>query len=590
MTRLLDPNGQPIAPEVIAKLREAEAGPTVTGVRPVISGSPADGLTPRRLAAIHRAAAEGDTMAAMELAEDIEERDLHYSGVLGTRRRQVAQLPIAVEAASDDAEHVQHADFVREWIKEGILEDALFDMLDAIGKGFSVHEIEWEVTPAGILPAALHYRMPRWFEVSRHDGETVMLRDLVTAMADPAPPGTGFAGGLYIPQAGLVPLTPHKYVVHKARAKSGILPRAGLARVAGWAWMYKAFTMRDWAVFVQNFGMPIRIGKYGPEASPDDRRVLWRAVSNIAGDCAAIIPRSMEIEFVSVEAKGASTEVYERRADFLDRQVSKAVLGQTQTTDATTGGHAAGRTHRLVQEDIERSDARGLSVTVSRQIAARIVAFNFPGYVSKGGRRFPRVVIGRPDELPLHEIVTAMQWLGPQGLTVEASELRDRMGFSEPEPGVDVVGGAPPPPPVPSVDPAHIAHSGEDPRNPGPGEPHPGQPHPGQPQPGKASQAPATLHSMMAALRPRTVQPATVDPELLDRLQQRVELDAQGALTGLTDQVRAAIEEAADLADLQARLDVLQLDPTAFAAAMQRGIAIAHLVGQAALLDELRNA
>ncbi len=54
--------------------------------------------------------------------------------------------------------------------------------------------------------------------------------------------------------------------------------------------------------------------------------------------------------------------------------------------------------------------------------------------------------------------------------------------------------------------------------------------------------------------------------------------------------MRAAIDGAEDMADLVKRLDALQLDPTAFAQAMQRGLAIAHLVGQAALLDELRGA
>ena len=39
--------------------------------------------------------------------------------------------------------------------------------------------------------------------------------------------------------------------------------------------------------------------------------------------------------------------------------------------------------------------------------------------------------------------------------------------------------------------------------------------------------------------------------------------------------------------DLKDRLDKLQLDPKAFAAAMGRGIALGHLAGRAALLDDL---
>lgn len=84
MAQLLDQFGNPIPASEIRRLREPVAVPTLAGVRPVFAGHPAEGLTPARLAAIHRAAAQGDALAYLELAEDIEERDLHYAAVLGT--------------------------------------------------------------------------------------------------------------------------------------------------------------------------------------------------------------------------------------------------------------------------------------------------------------------------------------------------------------------------------------------------------------------------------------------------------------------------------------------------------------------------
>lgn len=574
MAGLIDQFGNSIAPAEIARLREMRAGPTLAGVRPVVSGSPAEGMTPARLAAIHRMAVEGNSLAYMELAEDIEERDLHYAAVLGTRKRQVAQLPIQVEAASDDAEHVRHADFVREWIKTGVLEAALFDMLDAVGKGFSVHEIEWDVRPGAILPRELVYRSPRWFEVSRADGETVLLRDLASA-SNPAALLGGLArqqpaAGLLAGQVGLEPLMPHKFVVHRHKAKSGMLVRSGLARLASWAWMAKAFTLRDWAVFAQNYGAPIRVGRYGPDASAADRDVLWEAVANIAGDCAAIIPKSMEIEFQEVGNLAAGSDLYHQRADWLDQQVSKAVLGQTTTTDAISGGHAVSQEHRLVQEDIERADARLLSGTVTRQLAALIVAFNFPGATA-----CPKVRIGRPDELPIKEVVNALQWLGPQGLTVETSEIRDRLGFSEPEPDADVVGGKPPPPPPPSptMQPGHVIRTAEDARGPGPAPK------------GQQTAAQASLPALLA--RHTRLAASQVDPELIDAMTVRLARDAQGAMAGLTDEVRAVIDRAESLEALAAGLEGLKLDTAAFTQAMGRGLAVAHLAGQAALLDEL---
>jgi len=535
---LLDQYGNPILPADVRAMREVRAGATITGIRQPISGHPAEGMTPARLAMIHRAAAAGDSLRYMELAEDIEERDLHYAGVLGTRKRQVSQLPITVEAASDDPVHIEHADFLRDWIENGDLEAALFDMLDGIGKGYSVLEIVWDTQPSHFLPEKLIYRPQRWYEVEREDLETICLREA----------------------ASLVPLAAHKFVVHKHPAKSGLVLRSGIARLASWAWMYKAFTLRDWAVFTQNFGQPIRIGKYGTDAQPADIDTLWRAVANIAGDCAAIIPKTMEIEFQEVKSLGATTENYERRANWLDQQVSKAVLGQTATTDAIAGGHAVGREHRQVQEDVERADARMLSATVNRQLGQPIIAFNFGPQ-----DRYPRIRIGRPDEVPLKEFMDAAKIFAvDMGGRVEASQLRDRIGLDDPEkakPGkegaaVEILGGKPPAPAPPAGLP----------------------PRPGAPPP-PSLHGFRRLVSTHAQRRP--------EPDLVELMTQRLETDAAAAMDGLTEAVRAEVEAATDMQDLARRLAALELPPEALGAAMGQAMAIAHLAGEAAVLDGL---
>lgn len=212
LSKILGPDGKAV--DLDQLYGEPRAAPTLTGVRSPISGHPADGLTPARLAQIHRAAAQGDPLAYLELAEDIEERDPHYLGVIGTRKRQVAQLPITIEAASDDAEHVKHADFVREWLLDGILDAALFDLLDAISKGFSVLEIEWSTDPSRIEPAALTWRDPRFFTLDDVTLDRVMLQNAATKQE----------------------LGDHRFIVHRHKAKSGLAIRSGLARVASWCW------------------------------------------------------------------------------------------------------------------------------------------------------------------------------------------------------------------------------------------------------------------------------------------------------------------------------------------------------------------
>jgi phage gp29-like protein len=564
MAQLLDQHGNPISAQQIAQLKQTQAGPTIAGSRPVIGGHPVWGLTPARLAQIIFAADQGNSLAFQELAEDIEERDPHYAAVLATRKRAVCQLPLTVTAASEDPEHEKHAAFLRDWIKNGLLLQSLFDTLDAIAKGYCAMEIDWELTPKATLPKALTYRPQRWFEIDYFDGDTVLIRD----------------------QVGFTEMMPHKFVVHRHPSKSGLLMRSGLARVAAWAWMYKSFTARDWATFVQNYGAPIRVGRYGPDSSESDRDVLWKAVSQIAGDCAAIIPKSMDIEFVKNDNLGASAELYEKRCDWLDKQISKLVLGQTATTDANPGSHAAGQTHRLVQEDIERFDAQLLSATITRQLFAPIVAFNFgPQDV------YPTCNIGRPDEAEIKDLIDAVQWMGPQGLKVKASELRERLNLSEPDPNDEIVGGrmaTPPMTPPSDLGPRVTTGQGDIqllPPTDAPAEQAPPDQVPPDVIPPKGAAPELQLHTTVRFLLQRQTQ--ALDPDLIDRMTDSLARDAQGALQGLTLQVRQVIESADDLHDMAQRLHGLKLNSEEFATAMQRGIAIANLAGQAALLEEL---
>ena len=403
--QLLDVYGNPVRK---AELRTEVARATIGGVRSPIAGYPADGLNPGRLANILREADGGDAIRYLELAETIEERDAHYLGVLGTRRRAVSQMPFTVEAGDDSPEAEHHAEMVRDWLKRDELTDEVFDILDTIGKGYSMTEILWDTSEGQWMPQRLEYRDPRWFRFDRTDLKTpLMLSD------------TGQE----------VPLPAFKFIFAQIRAKSGITLRSGLARVAAWGWMFKAYTQRDWAIFTQTYGQPLRVGKFGPGASEQDKNTLFRAVSNIAGDCAAIVPESMTIDFIETSNVGASSDLYEKRANWLDQQISKAVLGQTATTDAVTGGLGSGKEHREVQKSIQTADARALAAILNRDLIRPWMQLNFGPL-----KVYPRLKIEEPEKEDLVALSQAIGGLVDRGLEVDQGEMRDKFGLSDPKP------------------------------------------------------------------------------------------------------------------------------------------------------------
>jgi phage gp29-like protein len=388
------------------RLLEEAAGPTLTGVRSIMSTHPGRGLTPERLVDILQAAEDGDPEEYLALAQDMEERETHYAAQLQTRKLAVAQLDPYVEAASDSADDVRAADLVRSWLRSVELEDILLDALDAIGPGFSVLEIKWDRSGREWIPVDLEHRDPRWFAFDRESGRKLLIRD----------------------DAGLRPLAPYKFVTHFHRARSGLPIRGGLARLVAWCYLFKLYALRDWVQFVELFGQPYRIGTYGPGASELDKMTLLRAVSQIGTDAAAIVPESMKIEFKEAARNGA-VDTFRGLVEFLDSQVSKAVLGQTLTSDVSSAGgsRALGDVHNQVRKDIMRSDARQVAGALNKMLVRPLVDLNL------GSRaEYPIIRLGLPDSLSTREKVQLVRQLVPFGLQVEESVARDWLGIPDP--------------------------------------------------------------------------------------------------------------------------------------------------------------
>ncbi len=433
-------------------LREEQAAPTMAGVRNIYSVMhPSIGLTPERLTGILQQAEFGDPYLYLELAEEIEEKDLHYLAVLTTRKNAVAQLDLIVRAASSASEDQRAAAMVREMLVDGPLQldTALFDVLDAVGKGFSATEIMWDTSGREWFPAQLKWRDPRWFAFDWISGEEMLVRtlkgEIIPVESDAAATRpTHFGGdGLYgsiRPGIGIQPMTaplaPFKFVTHFAKAKAGLPIRGGLARAAGWAYLFKNYVLKDWVTFTEVFGQPLRVGKYHPGASEQDKQALLNAVSRIGTDAAAIMPESMVIEFTEAHQSGSS-EMYQSFCEYLDAQVSKAVLGQTLTTEmpSSGGSRAAAEVHEGVRRDILNADARRLAATLARDLVRPIVELNMGPQ-----RRYPKIELGLPDDGDVKVFAEIVAMLADRGLRVAQKTILDKLGIVEAGEGEAVLG------------------------------------------------------------------------------------------------------------------------------------------------------
>ncbi|MDF5005677.1 DUF935 domain-containing protein [Vibrio parahaemolyticus] len=411
--QIVDYKGNPIKADKEV-LSDDIARAYTTGVRNPRPASVATALSPLRLATLLKSVIDGTNPEDyMTLAEEMEERDLHYAAQLRTRKLAVAAIEPTVEAHSEDKADVEMAERVRQIMSDDAIPELFFDLLDGLGKGLSVVQILWNTRKTPWKPYDYKWVDPRYL---RQDQETL---EQILLISEDAPSGA--------------PLEPYKFLVHTPRSKSGSVWRNGLARLVAVMYMLKSFTVRDWWAFAEVFGIPVRVGKYGANASEDDIKTLVNAVGKIASDAGAVIPESMKLELIETAKGNGGNTLFENMARWCDEQTSKAVLGQTMTADNGSSQSQA-NVHNEVRLDIAEWDARQLQSCINEFLVKPYIILNWGVQ-----EHYPKVKIKVPQPEDLKMLVDSLKPMIESGLKVSAQEVREKFGLREPQPDEEIL-------------------------------------------------------------------------------------------------------------------------------------------------------
>lgn len=376
------------------------------------SGYPSNGLTPARLANILKEADSGNLLRQAELFEEMEEKDPHLFSQLQTRKNAVTGLDFEIIEFSEEERDKQIAEFIREELNGlGKIEELFLELLDAVGKGIAIMEILWKLENGSVRIAEIkpkHQKNFFW------DG-----KDILKVRTKESP------NGAELPE--------NKFIIHEYKAKSGHISRGGVLRVVAWMYLFKNYTLKDWISFCEIYGMPLRLGKYSQSASEDDKNALMQALIQIGTDAAGMVPDGTEIEFVEA-SKTSSADVYEKLARYCDEQISKAILGQTLTSDSG-GSHAQSKTHNEVRHDLTAADCKALAATIRQDLIRPLVLFNFGEE-----RRIPYLKFDFEEADDLKETVDIYRTLICEiGLPVSREHLYKKFSIPKPEAGEAIV-------------------------------------------------------------------------------------------------------------------------------------------------------
>lgn len=406
-------------------------------------------LTPMQVSEIIRLADTGYMYGLMDLANEMRQKDCHLQGVLQTREIAIQGLPWQVIPAGngEKLKNRKRAEFVTDCLKQmsGIsglenivgLPDVIAHTAAGDFYGHAVTETLWVKDRGKLVPMGGKPVAPRRFVYGVRDGA---LRWFDAAGGVPGE-GTTYPG------VALQEEYPGRFIIYQPRITGDVSCREGLVRPLMWAALFRNWTTRDWLTLAELAWKPWRTGKFKKGAAAADIRNLEAILDAMTSSGVAVYPDTTEIELHWPDNSTKGNSSHKELIDAMGNEMSKCVLGQTETTQPTKGGlggQGKDSQHNDVRKDIRDARAKAIAAIIQRDLVDWIIRLNFGDDAAlHESPQFQFIIDDAVDPVAFSTMV--MNLRDPNvGLRIPAHWVREQLGIPEPEEDDEVLGPTPP--------------------------------------------------------------------------------------------------------------------------------------------------
>lgn len=250
---------------------------------------------------------------------------------------------------------------------EGSPMTILHGAMDALAKGWSLQELVYRFEAGRLWLQAVRPKDPAYYGVEVDAfGRIRELRLRMPGESERTLPRDKFV--LYAHQGG--------YGDPKGRSDLDAAHRH---------WQAKQALLAAWRLHLERFAMPTVLAKVARGLPIDDQTALLSSLDNLHRITALLVPEEIEVDTLGGQ-KEPSVGFMEA-LDFHNREIARAILGQTLTTDEgrRVGSLAMGKVHlqvMLLQLDAIRRDLADRVMT--EQVIRPLVEANFgPGPIPR---------------------------------------------------------------------------------------------------------------------------------------------------------------------------------------------------------------
>ncbi len=129
-----------------------------------------------------------------------------------------------------------------------------------------------------------------------------------------------------------------------------------------------------WDVFGEIFGMPMRIGKTTSQ-NPDDRKRIEAMLAEMGAAAWGLFPDGTDIE-IKESTRGDAYNVYDKRIDRANSEISKGILNQTMTIDSGSS-LSQSETHLEVFENVCAADHKMIQYIINDRLFPKMIKHGF---------------------------------------------------------------------------------------------------------------------------------------------------------------------------------------------------------------------
>ena len=129
-----------------------------------------------------------------------------------------------------------------------------------------------------------------------------------------------------------------------------------------------------WDVFGEIFGMPMRIAKTTSQ-NPSDRKQIEAMLAEMGAAAWGLFPDGTEID-IKESTRGDAYNVYDKRIDRCNSEISKGILNQTMTIDSGSS-LSQSETHLEVFENVCAADHKLIKNIVNDRLIPKMIRHGF---------------------------------------------------------------------------------------------------------------------------------------------------------------------------------------------------------------------